>query len=544
MSKYVIYARKSTESEDRQVLSIDSQINELKAVATRYGVSVAEVQQESMSAKAPGRPVFSKLMEDVEAGKIAGILCWKLDRLARNPVDGGRIIWGIKNNNLRILTPGQTYSALEENTILMYVEFGMAQKYIDDLGKNVRRGNKAKLEMGWLPGSAPFGYINKLDDHTIIPDPERFPLIRKMWDMLLSGAYSPVQIREIANNEWGFRSRKTKRNGGKPMGHSSIYRLFKNPFYYGVLDRMSDGQRVHCPGSHQPMITEKEFWDAQRILGNPAPRPHNKEFAFTGIMHCGQCGCSITAEEKVKKSGLRYTYYRCTKRKENTVCDQKCSTDKDIQAQLADPLQKMRIPQPFVKWAIKQIREVNQDESSDRTHVYVALQGAYNDVQAKLDRLLDLRLRDLVTDEEFTSQKGLLQIEQSKIREKLGDTEQRAENWIEKVEEAFDFALHAAYWLEHGTLTDKRRVAIRLGSNYILKDKKLTFLMGELWEAFSNASEKLHSDVATLELLENGEVNEKTTEFSSVILSWQGRRESNPRKRFWRPLYYHYTTPL
>lgn len=522
MSKYVIYARKSTESEDRQVLSIDSQVNELRAVAARHGIEVACVLQESMSAKAPGRPIFNKLMEDVEAGRIAGILCWKLDRLARNPVDGGRIIWCIKNNRLRIFTPSQGYSVEEENTILMYVEFGMAQKYIDDLGKNVRRGNKTKLEMGWLPGSAPLGYINKLDDHTIIPDPERFDLVRKMWDLLLTGAYSPQRIREVVNKEWGFRTRKTKRMGGRPIAQSSIYRLFKNPFYYGMINRLSDGERGLHQGSHQQMITEEEFWQAQRILGNPAPRPKSKEFAFTGLMRCGECGCMITAEEKVKKSGLRYIYYRCTKKKDDVACSQKCSTDKQVEAQISDVLEKISIPQPFVLWAIEQLQSVNYSESSDRTHIYVTLQKTYNEVQAKLDRLLDLRLRDLLTDGEFSKEKTHLLAEQAKLKEKMGDTEQRAENWMQKVEEAFDFAVHASYWFEHGTLQDKRKVAARLGSNFVLKDGKLSVQLGNMWERFLKAHDQLQKDVNRLELKENGQPNEKTTDFAAVISSWQG----------------------
>ncbi len=529
MNKFVIYARKSTESEDRQVLSIDSQINELRAVAARHGIEVAYVLHESMSAKAPGRPIFNKLMEDVEAGKVAGILCWKLDRLARNPVDGGRIIWCIKSNNLRIFTPSQGYSAEEDNTILMYVEFGMAQKYIDDLGKNVRRGNKTKLEMGWLPGNAPLGYINKLDDHTIIPDSERFDLVRKMWDLLLTGAYSPQRIREVANKEWGFRSRKTKRMGGKPIAQSSIYRLFKNPFYYGVINRLSEGTRGHHHGSHQPMITEEEFWQAQRILGNPAPRPQTKEFAFTGLMRCGECDCMITAEEKVKKSGLRYIYYRCTKKKENIACSQKCSTVKQIEAQISETLNNISIPQSFVSWAIEQLQDVNQMESGDRTQIYITLQKTYNEVQAKLDRLLDLRLRDLITDEEFSKQKTHLLAEQSQLKEKMGDTEQRAENWMQKVEEAFDFAVHATYWFENGTLEEKRKVMTRLGSNFVLKDGKLNIQLGKMWELFAKAHDQLQRDIERLEPPNNGLHKEKITDFSSVISSWQGRGESNPR---------------
>src|SRR3990172_8654484 len=146
-NKYFIYARKSSESEDRQILSIGSQINELKELAKRQKLDIKEIIQESKSAKAPGRPEFSNMLNRLYSGEAKGIICWKLDRLARNPVDGGSIIWAIKQNNIEIVTPAQTYNQAGENSILMYIEFGMAQKYIDDLSKNVKRGLRAKAEL-------------------------------------------------------------------------------------------------------------------------------------------------------------------------------------------------------------------------------------------------------------------------------------------------------------------------------------------------------------------------------------------------------------
>src|SRR5215204_5117352 len=91
-NRYILYARKSTDSEDRQVLSIDSQISELRAIAAREGLEIVAILQESRSAKEPGRPVFAEMNERITRGEANGILCWKLDRLARNFIDGGRII--------------------------------------------------------------------------------------------------------------------------------------------------------------------------------------------------------------------------------------------------------------------------------------------------------------------------------------------------------------------------------------------------------------------------------------------------------------------
>ena len=89
MPTYFIYSRKSSEAEDRQILSIDSQVSELKRFANPKGIKILEVLTEAKSAKAPGRPIFNSMMQRLYHGEADGILCWKLDRLARNPVDGG-----------------------------------------------------------------------------------------------------------------------------------------------------------------------------------------------------------------------------------------------------------------------------------------------------------------------------------------------------------------------------------------------------------------------------------------------------------------------
>ena len=259
MQQYFIYTRKSYESKDTRILSIESQMAELKELARKLGLSVSKIFRESQSAKEPGRPIFNETVKRIYKGEAKGILCWKLDRLARNPIDGGSIIWEMKQNDLEIITPSQTYSYKEDNLILMYIEFGMAQKYIDDLSRNVKRGLKTKAEKGWLPGVAPLGYLNdkygEKGEKKIIRNPESFELIKKMWDLMLTGAYTPPQILEIANEKWGFRTRKFKNIGGKPLSRSVIYKIFTNPFYSGSFEYQGQLYR----GSHEPMITVEEY---------------------------------------------------------------------------------------------------------------------------------------------------------------------------------------------------------------------------------------------------------------------------------------------
>ena len=226
--KYFIYCRKSSESEDRQVRSIESQSLELQELAVKLNVSVEAILTESQSAKQPGRPIFNNMMKRLYKGEALGVICWKLDRLARNPVDGGSIIWGIKHHGIKVITPTQTFAREDENTILMYIEFGVAQKYLDDLSRNVKRGLKTRVQNGWHPSLPRIGYLNQRDLRTgksvIVKDPDRFSLIRQIWDLMLTGLYTPSKILNVANNRLGIRTRQTRRMGGKPLARSAICR--------------------------------------------------------------------------------------------------------------------------------------------------------------------------------------------------------------------------------------------------------------------------------------------------------------------------------
>lgn len=150
--KYILYARKSSESEDRQMASIDSQIRELKELASEYNADIIEILTESKSAKEPGRPVFNQMLAKLRRGEADGILCWKLNRLARNPIDGGEISWLLQKGKVKhILTHGRSYYP-DDNVLMMQVELGMANQYVRDLSTDAKRGLTNKAVAGWYPG--------------------------------------------------------------------------------------------------------------------------------------------------------------------------------------------------------------------------------------------------------------------------------------------------------------------------------------------------------------------------------------------------------
>ncbi len=531
--QYFLYARKSSESEDRQVQSIDDQTGRLKRLAQELGITIKHIYTEAKSAKKPGnRPFFDKMMTEIESGEADGILCWHLNRLSRNPIDSGKISWLLQEGSIKSIQTMEKQFLPEDNVLLFSVESGMANQFCRELSTNVKRGIQKKLEDGWRPGIAPQGYLNELSNHTIIKDTERFNLIRKVWDLMLTGNYTVPQLLIKLNDEWGYKTPLKKRLGGKPLTISGLYKVFTNLFYTGII--LHKDQTY--PGKHDQMITLEEYDQVQLILGRKGKqRPKTHNFAFTGMIRCGECGCLHTAETKkkiIKKTGTlkEYTYYHCTRRKKDIDCSQRKVLNQDnLELQINELLATYTILPEFRDWALEIVHNSKNLEIEDKSKILDSLRNELLKAEENLNELIKMRYRKLIDDKFFIKEKETLQMQISKSKEKLKKSGGEKNKQLELTKKTFNFATYARINFNKGTLEQKREILAALGSNHRITDQKLFVDAHKWFQPIRKDYPRLEEEYIRLELNKSPLNKAKSEQLSSLITRWHGWRESNSR---------------
>lgn len=502
MPPFVIYARKSSEEEDRQILSIPAQIEELRALAAARGLTVTRVYEESQSARKTGRSVFGEMMREIERREFAGIICWKPDRLARNMVDGGRLIDALDRRVLQeIVTPGRTTRNSSDDKFFLSLEFSMSKKYVDDLSDNVKRGNRAVLASGRSINRVPVGYLKDLpqDRRTgrgagrTLVDPVRFPLMKQLFQRYLTGAYSVQQLYLYARDTLQIRVDGTGRHPGGPIGPGTLYKTLRNPFYAGFIRHGGELYR----GNHEPILTKDEHDRVLALLGRrDVPRPVTHAFAFVGLIRCGACGRAVTGEAHTNRHGTRYVYYRCTRRRVGShICTEPYVSEPAIATALAEVLSRLQIPERLLSltWAKLDAEHIRRGESAAaRTD---GLRQEIANIDAQLERLTRMCMRGLLPEDDYVRNRMALMDDRARLRAEL-DTPGKVEAELDQaLRDVLTLATVASSVFTEGTVEEQREVLGRVCASVKLRDRHLTV---DLRPPFQLLAERLPAIVLEL----------------------------------------------
>ncbi len=470
MEKYILYARKSTDTEDKQVLSIDAQLAELRKFARDNKLVVVDELIEKQTAKSPGRPIFNSMIKQIENGEANGILAWHPDRLARNSIDGGQIIYLLDQTSLNFLRfPVFQFENTSQGKFMLSIAFGQSKYYVDNLSENTKRGLRQKVRRGERPGLAPVGYINDVRTKTVVVDKRRSPIIIEAFELYAKGA---SRLEDMAIF---LASKDILTKSGKQFPKDKIKRMLTNPFYYGHFRYFGE---IH-EGKHKAIISKKLFDQVQATLakrGKPQKGKTEPQI-FCGLLRCGSCNMAVTAEHKIKhqKNGNvhEYVYYRCTKKRKDMKCLEPAVSEPELATQLSDILHSYAMPKSWAK-QLDTMLDKDEKQAEQSSGVFISqAQAKLASLQSKLQRLLDGYLDQDIDQQTYRAKQGELMSEKKSLEEQISKLTLASAAWIEPMRQWIKQAVSLCKVAENGSYIDIKQAFLEMdGLNLFLKTKQ------------------------------------------------------------------------
>ena len=470
--KYIGYCRKSTDEKEKQVLSIDQQIYGLKEFASKEKIEIVDFLIEKQSAKIPGRKVFGSLIERIEKGEIEGIVAWNPDRLARNSIDGGKIIYLLDIEKLKDLKfPTHWFDNTPQGKFMLSISFGQSKYYVDNLSQNVVRGLHYKLKLGVWPTIAPYGYKNDRNTRGIFLEPKISKIIKISFDKFAKG-----EITTIKGVQNLFTKNKILGMYGKSVSFSKIKKMLSNPFYFGLMNYGKDS----VMGTHTPLVSKRNFDLVQEKLAKrDDKRPHTNNFSFTGFIKCAECGSYITAEKHFKnypktRGEVEYIYYRCTKKKK--ICSQLYVNSTDLEIQLRDIVGSLSLKELWANKLLEMLKKDEEKEVKFAKRELTKLSFSLEVLEKKLDKLLEGYLEEMIESENYLAKKKELLATKTLIQEKIDEVRKKGTLWVEPMRDFIREAVETAKIAhENNNCHLLSQMAKKVGSNYLLENKRISF---------------------------------------------------------------------
>ena len=473
--KFFLYARKSTDVEDKQVQSIEGQLDELRVFAKRENLEIIEELVEKRSAKIPGRPIFNKMLDSIEKGKANGILSWHPDRLARNSVDGGRIIYLIDTMRLSALKFNTFwFEPTPQGKFMLSISFSQSKYYVDSLSENTRRGLRQKARNGNWPMKAPIGYLNDTRNRTIVVNKRVAPIIVSAFEKYSKGN---IQLKQISS----FLATKgiiTSKN--KKFRIDQTKKLLTKTFYFGIYKY--DGEVYE--GRHDPIISKALFDEVQEVLvqrNKPwAKSTQNHVFKpFNGLLKCGECGMGITGDNKIKyykqtDRTVDYHYYHCTKKNKQISCSQPYISEESLHSQLTTLLKKYSLKKTWANQMLLKLKKEESDISQSCLDVISIKRKDLEGIDIKLKLLLDSYLDQIIDKDVFQNKKFELMSKRKTLEEQILSLKKNQGSWIGPFREWINEAQTVEQISKSADLELKKVLARKIfGSDLFLENKKV-----------------------------------------------------------------------
>lgn len=510
--KSIILARVSTEDQKEAGNSLPAQIKRLEDYCKRKDLEVIKKFSFDESAYKSKRDEFDRILEYLKKNKEKIAVCFdKVDRFSRNVFDKrvsalyemstkDKIELHFASDNLII---NSEISATEKFHFGM--SLGLAKYYSDAISDNVKRARERQLENGQWPHHAPIGYrnVDELDgSKNIVPDESRAHLIVWAFEAYATGGKSLETILKELKTK-GLVSPLSH----KPLVLSHLDKILKNPFYYGQM--IVKGQVYRH--KYQPLISKDLFDKCEEIRAGRTKTKYKyagRPSSFRGLIKCEYCGCSITSDTKIKKSGKSYTYHFCTQFKGK--CGSERVTDKIIDDQIVEAFKAIQIPQDVAEKVCSDLEKTVENEQRFYKKSTDDLNRFIEESNQKLKTMYQDRLVGRITPDDYDKYVIEEKDKQLDWNAQLKEHIKADKTFLLTVSYIMELANRASELYQSSKAEEKRQLIAFALSNLRLKGKKLLY---DYKKPF-NAMALCH----------------KTN-------CWQGHEESNPDPRFWRPLY-------
>ena len=461
------YARVSSKEQETGGFSIPAQQRLLRDYAAEKGLPIVKEFVDVETAKRAGRTNFQKMITYLKRNHptCRVILVEKTDRLYRNIKD-----WVTLDDldlEIHLVKEGVVLSddARSTDKFMHGIRVLMAKNYVDNLSEEATKGMREKARQGFWPSRAPLGYLNVVREDgkkVIVPDPERWEIVKRLFDLAAAGGHSLADLARVAKGE-GL----TSRYGKRPVNKATVHHVLHNRIYTGDFVWREE----LYSGVHTPMISLEQWETVQDVLGNRYQKQRHKarrDFAFSGLMTCGHCGCALVGELKKE----RYIYYHCTGHRQR--CPEPYVREEVLEDRFGRILDGLALSPDVLGWVTTALQQSHEDERRFHHEAVDRLQAEYTRVQRRLEALYVDKLDGAVDDETYDRLARKWQDGQIEVRRRLAEHEAADRSYMDQGVELLELAANARHLYDQQPPAEKRRLLGFVLSNCSWKDGELT----------------------------------------------------------------------